>query len=152
MSLLPSNDPSSFASVLADSEAPPSSGAPSPNFEQSTVDNVIHDIMSVQQADLLVADYRETFAPRFPYVIITEGVTSLTLQETSPMLLLSILITTSWKLRGQQDHLNQVFLKALGTKLVLEGDRDMDLLRGLMVYLNWSANMPCNQNAFASTY
>ncbi|KAG4273129.1 hypothetical protein FPRO04_09966 [Fusarium proliferatum] len=53
------------------------------------------------------------------------------------MLLLAILTTTSWKLRGQQDHLNQLFLKALGTKLVLEGDRDMDLLRGLMVYLNW---------------
>ncbi|QGJ00401.1 hypothetical protein CEK26_013469 [Fusarium fujikuroi] len=86
--------------------------------------------MSVQQADLLLADYRETFAPRFPYVIILEGVTSLALQRTSPMLLLAILITTSWKLRGQQDRLNQVFLKALGTKLVLEGDRDMDLLRG----------------------
>ncbi|VTT64162.1 unnamed protein product [Fusarium fujikuroi] len=149
MSLLPGNDPSSLASVLADSEA---SGAPSPNFEQPTVDNVIHDIMSVQQADLLLADYRETFAPRFPYVIIPEGVTSLALQRTSPMLLLAILITTSWKLRGQQDRLNQVFLKALGTKLVLEGDRDMDLLRGLMVYLNWSANMPCNQNTFTSTY
>ncbi|KAF5717025.1 c6 zinc finger domain-containing protein [Fusarium globosum] len=134
MSLLPGNDPSSLASVLADSEA---SGAPSPNFEQSTVDNVIHDIMSVQQADLLLADYRETFAPRFPYVIIPEGVASLALQQTSPMLLLAILTTTSWKLRGQQDHLNQVFLKALGTKLVLEGDRDMDLLSGLMVYLNW---------------
>ncbi|KLO83581.1 uncharacterized protein LW93_363 [Fusarium fujikuroi] len=134
MSLLPGNDPSSLASVLVDSEA---SGAPSPNFEQPTVDNVIHDIMSVQQADLLLADYREIFAPRFPYVIIPEGVTSLALQRTSPMLLLAILITTSWKLRGQQDLLNQVFLKALGTKLVLEGDRDMDLLRGLMVYLNW---------------
>ncbi|EMT65599.1 hypothetical protein FOC4_g10007702 [Fusarium odoratissimum] len=59
------------------------------------------------------------------------------------MLLLAILATTSWKLRGQQDHLNQAFLKALGTKLILEGDRDMDLLRGLMVYLNWSANMTC---------
>ncbi|CCT73904.1 uncharacterized protein FFUJ_09268 [Fusarium fujikuroi IMI 58289] len=137
MSLLPGNDPSSLASVLADSEAPPSSGAPSPSFEQSTVDNVIHDIMSVQQADLLVAENRETFAPRFPYVIIPEGVTSLALQQASPMLLLAILTTTSWKLRGQQDHLNQVFLKALGTKLVLEGDRDMDLLSGLMVYLNW---------------
>ncbi|KAI1059815.1 hypothetical protein LB506_008991 [Fusarium annulatum] len=137
MSLLPGNDPSSLASVLADSEAPPSSGAPSPNFEQSTVDNVIHDIVSVQQADLLLADYRETFAPRFPYVIIPEGLTSLALQRTSPMLLLAILTTTSWKLRGQQDHLNQLFLKALGTKLVLEGDRGMDLLRGLMVYLNW---------------
>ncbi|QGI86872.1 hypothetical protein CEK25_013601 [Fusarium fujikuroi] len=134
MSLLPGNDPSSLASVLADSEA---SGAPSPSFEQSTVDNVIHDIMSVQQADLLVAENRETFAPRFPYVIIPEGVTSLALQQASPMLLLAILTTTSWKLRGQQDHLNQVFLKALGTKLVLEGDRDMDLLSGLMVYLNW---------------
>ncbi|KAF5635693.1 c6 zinc finger domain protein [Fusarium sp. NRRL 25303] len=93
--------------------------------------------MSVQQADLLLADYRETFAPMFPYVIIPEGVTSLALQQTSPMLLLAIFATTSWKLRGQQDHLNQVFLKAIGTKLVLEGDRDMDLLRGLMVYLNW---------------
>ncbi|KAM0084129.1 hypothetical protein ACKRZS_003674 [Fusarium odoratissimum] len=137
MSLLPDNDQSSLASVLADSEAPQTSGAFSPNFEQPTVDTVIYDTISVQQADLLVADYRDTFAAKFPYVIIPEGVTSLALRQTSPMLLLAILATTSWKLRGQQDHLNQAFLKALGTKLILEGDRDMDLLRGLMVYLNW---------------
>ncbi|TXB99599.1 hypothetical protein FocTR4_00014612 [Fusarium oxysporum f. sp. cubense] len=137
MSLLPDNDQSSLASVLADSEAPQTSGAFSPNFEQPTVDTVIYDIISVQRADLLVADYRDTFAAKFPYVIIPEGVTSLALRQTSPMLLLAILATTSWKLRGQQDHLNQAFLKALGTKLILEGDRDMDLLRGLMVYLNW---------------
>jgi hypothetical protein len=143
MSLLPDNDQSSLASVLADSEAPQTSGAFSPNFEQPTVDTVIYDIISVQQADLLVADYRDTFAAKFPYVIIPEGVTSLALRQTSPMLLLAILVTTSWKLRGQQDHLDQTFLKALGTKLILEADRDMDLLRGLMVYLNWSANMPC---------
>ncbi|PCD29550.1 hypothetical protein AU210_012086 [Fusarium oxysporum f. sp. radicis-cucumerinum] len=137
MSLLPDNDQSSLASVLADSEAPQTSGAFSPNFEQPTVDTVIYDIISVQQADLLVADYRDTFAAKFPYVIIPEGVTSLALRQTSPMLLLAILVTTSWKLRGQQDHLDQTFLKALGTKLILEADRDMDLLRGLMVYLNW---------------
>ncbi|EXM21906.1 hypothetical protein FOTG_10201 [Fusarium oxysporum f. sp. vasinfectum 25433] len=132
MSLLPDNDQSSLASVLADSEAPQTSGAFSPNFEQPTVDTVIYDIISVQQADLLVADYRDTFAAKFPYVIIPEGVTSLALRQTSPMLFLAILVTTSWKLRGQQDHLDQTFLKALGTKLILEADRDMDLLRGLM--------------------
>ncbi|KAF5535204.1 c6 zinc finger domain-containing protein [Fusarium phyllophilum] len=136
MSLLPDNDRSSLASVPADSEAPPTSGAFSPNFEHPT-DTMIYDIITVHQADLLVADYRDTFAAKFPYVIVPEGVTSLALIQTSPMLLLAILATSSWKLRDKQDHLNQVFLKALGTKLVLEGDRDMDLLRGLMVYLNW---------------
>ncbi|KAG5809094.1 hypothetical protein H9Q74_000202 [Fusarium xylarioides] len=98
---------------------------------------MIYDIITVQQADLLVADYRDTLTAKFPYVIIPEGVTSLAVIQTSPMLLLAILVTSSWKLRDKQDHLNQAFLKALGTKLVLEGDRDMDLLRGLMVYLNW---------------
>ncbi|KAF5644108.1 multidrug resistance [Fusarium sp. NRRL 52700] len=136
MSLLPDNHRSSLASVLTDSEAPPASGDFSPNFEPST-DIMIYDIISVPQADLLLAGYRDTFAAKFPYVIIPESATSLTLMQTSPMLLLAILVTSSWKLRGQQDHLNQVFLKALGTKLVLEGDRDMDLLRGLIVYLNW---------------
>ncbi|KAF5714486.1 hypothetical protein FMUND_7401 [Fusarium mundagurra] len=132
MSLLPDNDP-----ALASSATPPLTGGFSTSFEQSTIDNAIHDIVSVQQADFLIAEYHQTFAARFPYVIIPEGVASLTLRQTSPMLFLAILVTTSWKLRGQQDQLNQVFLKALGTRLITEGDRDMDLLRGLMVYLNW---------------
>jgi hypothetical protein len=142
MSLLPENDPSSLAPTC--SETPPLSGVLSTSFEQSAFDNAIHDIVSVQQADFLVAEYHQTFAARFPYVIIPEGATSLALRQTSPMLFLAILVTTSWRIRGQQDQLNQVFLKALGTRLITEGDRDMDLLRGLMVYLNWSANTPRN--------
>lgn len=53
------------------------------------------------------------------------------------MLLLAILVTTSWKDRTLQEVLNQVFLKRLSSELIVRGKRDLDLLQGLLVYLNW---------------
>ncbi|EFX02789.1 c6 zinc finger domain containing protein [Grosmannia clavigera kw1407] len=53
------------------------------------------------------------------------------------MFLLAILITTSWKDGTRLEALNQHFLKALSIKLIQNGDRELDLLCGLLVYLNW---------------
>lgn len=137
-SLLPSSSSRQrpALSTSTDTEAPQDSETLSASSEQSLADG-IRRIVSAHQADRLVADYRDKFAKSFPYVVVPEDAAYVSLQETSPMLLLAMLVTTSWRDGARMDALNRLFLKMLSTKLIQNGDRDLDLLNGLLVYLNW---------------
>ena len=138
MSLLPNNNQHPLAPTPTDSEPPHDMDPLDTSPEQVFVD-LVYNVVPVPQAEIFVADYRDQFAQNFPYVILPEEASISSLERTDPMLLLAILVTTSWKYRPLQHALNQLFLKSLSAKVFLEADRDLDLLCGLMVYLNWSA-------------
>ncbi|KAK5451472.1 hypothetical protein LTS15_008237 [Exophiala xenobiotica] len=104
----------------------------------ASVSDVISDkVVSRAEAELLVAEYRLQFADSFPYVVLSDRTTLSDLRQDGPMLLLAILATTSWKDRTLQEVLNQVFLKKPSSELIVRGKRDLDLLQGLLIYLNW---------------
>jgi hypothetical protein len=104
----------------------------------ASVSDVISDkVLSRAEAELLLAEYRLQFADSFPYVVLSDRTTLSDLRQDGPMLLLAILATTSWKDRTLQEFLNQDFLKKLSSELIVRGKRDLDLLQGLLVYLNW---------------
>ncbi|KIW49844.1 hypothetical protein, variant 1 [Exophiala xenobiotica] len=119
-------------------EVVPKSHIPAKPTSSVSVSDVISDkVLSRTQAELLLAEYRLQFADSFPYVVLTDRTTLSDLRQDGPMLLLAILVTTSWKDRTLQEVLNQVFLKRLSSELIVRGKRDLDLLQGLLVYLNW---------------
>ena len=141
MSLLPNcnQNQCSVSSTPSTSEPPRDLDSPVVSTTSQPLSDVItRDIISTQQAELFITEYRDQFAKYCPYVILPEaGTPLLSLRQESPMLLLAILATTSWKDRAQQALLNEAFLTALSSRLILHGDRDLDLLTGLLVYLNW---------------
>jgi hypothetical protein len=101
-------------------------------------EDVISDgIITVKEAEVLLRDYRHQLADKFPYVILPEGTSLSGLRRGSPMLLLAVLVTASWRSRRQQDSLNNAYLKLLSSSLIIEGRKDLDLLQGLLVYLTW---------------
>jgi hypothetical protein len=104
----------------------------------ASVSDVISDkVLSRAEAELLLAEYRLQFADSFPYVVLSDRTTVSDLRQDGPMLLLAILATTSWKDRTLQEVLNQVFLKRLSSELIVRGKRDLDLLQGFLVYLEF---------------
>ncbi|KAK5266101.1 hypothetical protein LTR99_008098 [Exophiala xenobiotica] len=108
-----------------------------PTTSASISDDISDKVLSRAEAELLLAEYRLQFADSFPYVVLSDRTTLSDLRQDGPMLLLAILATTSWKDRTLQEVLNQVFLKKLSSELIVRGKRDLDLLQGLLVYLNW---------------
>lgn len=101
------------------------------------VDVISDDVITVEEAETLLREYRDQMADNFPYVVLPEATSLSNLRQGSPMLLLAILVTASWRNRAQQEVLNQAYLKLFSSRLILEGRKDLDLLQGLMVYLTW---------------
>lgn len=100
--------------------------------------DVINDnLITIQEAQELLRVYTEQLAPNFPYVVIPASISFADLRFRSPMLLLPILVTASWRNGRQQDMLNEVYLKELSSRVIIEGRKDLELLQGLLVYLAW---------------
>lgn len=73
----------------------------------------------------------------FPFVIIPEGVDASVLRRDSPFLLLCILTACSEHDPAQQDKLEREIREVVGTCLIMEMRRNMDLLQGLLVHTAW---------------
>ncbi|TVY30151.1 hypothetical protein LHYA1_G001118 [Lachnellula hyalina] len=110
----------------------------------------IHDIEQVQSASSLIEQRRislldgeellSTFrlmAPCFPFVQVSQDATVPSLSKSSPFLLLAILTSASIKdppLYHQMDH---EFRRVLSSKVIVEGQKSLDFLLGLLVYIAW---------------
>lgn len=120
---------------FADDEAKDGCGHPPekprarmPLIEQRKVDR--------KQAEQLLLAFRSK-APFFPFVHIPPEATIPSLSRSSPFLLLAILTVTSFpdpKLHHQMDH---EFRRILSGKVIIEGQKSLDFLQGMLVYIAW---------------
>lgn len=79
----------------------------------------------------------QTKAPSFPFVVVPPDVSLTSLRREKPFLLLAILACA---LQGQKKLRNAIELEireSLSQKVVVNGEKSMDLLQGLLVYLCW---------------
>lgn len=80
--------------------------------------------------------YRREMVPYFPIVCIEEGMTMCELRTQRPFLFLVIRTVASKNLRRQVALVLQV-KKTLGTEILVEGMRNMDLFLGILVFAAW---------------
>ncbi|OKL59448.1 hypothetical protein UA08_05121 [Talaromyces atroroseus] len=73
----------------------------------------------------------------FPFVIIAENTTAETLRQKWPFLLLSVLVVASAADPVLQKLLDEQFRKVLATRVVMQGEKSLDYVQGLLVYLAW---------------
>lgn len=99
-----------------------------PLIEQRRIDR--------KEAEQLLSAFRSK-APFFPFVRIPPEATVPSLSRSSPFLLLAILTVASSpdpKLYHQMDH---EFRRVLSSKVVVEGQKSLDFLQGMLVYIAW---------------
>ncbi|KAH6712351.1 hypothetical protein BKA61DRAFT_485453 [Leptodontidium sp. MPI-SDFR-AT-0119] len=92
--------------------------------------------VTLKQAEDLLLTYRAK-ASFFPFVKVAPEATVPSLSRTSPFLLLAILTSASIQdplLHHQIDH---EFKRVLSSKVLLQGQRSLDFLQGLLVYIAW---------------
>ena len=73
----------------------------------------------------------------FPFIVIPKDASILHLARHSPFVSLSAIAAASSSSSSVQRQLEQVLRVSLLQKLFIEGDRDLDLLQGLLIYLSW---------------
>jgi len=74
---------------------------------------------------------------QFPFVIIPANTSCATLTQVKPFLMLGILLVASIGDEEFQNACDLLFRNALATKAIVNGERSLELLQGLLVYLAW---------------
>lgn len=93
--------------------------------------------ITMSQVDKMVLSYQLRTA-YFPFISITENTSAEKLCQKWPFLLLSILVISSADEPILQKSLDERFRKVLATRVVMQGEKSLDYLHGLLVYLAWS--------------
>lgn len=89
-----------------------------------------------ENPDVLLAIFRDEMSPNFPFIAMTEFTHAEDLRRDRPSLYTAIMaVTTRNTLRGKT--LGQAFLKQLAERMVVNGERNMDLLLACLTYAAW---------------
>jgi hypothetical protein len=114
---------------------------PIPTTSAFTIFDDLQDVISrsillPENAEKALQHFRNT-ASNFPFVIISPDTSLDHLRRHKPFLLLSILAMATIDNMKLQKLLDQELRDILGRKVFMSGDRSLDLLQGILVYLTW---------------
>lgn len=77
------------------------------------------------------------FTAHFPFVSNLLGADAVTMIARRPFTTAAICTVTTASNTGMQEHLSGMFRFALTTKALVEGERSIDLMIGLLIYIAW---------------
>ena len=99
-------------------------------------DVVGRGIISLSDAEELVEMYRSE-SKNYPFITLPLHAHLDTLRSDRPCLFLSVMAMASQRDPALQLLLEQEFRELLSTRAIIEGEKSLDLLQGLLVYLAW---------------
>lgn len=76
-------------------------------------------------------------ASYFPFVRLSPAWTAASMAEDRPFLLLAVAAVASSKYCHLQGALIKQFKESLSQRVIIAGEKDLDLLQGLLVHLAW---------------
>jgi len=94
-------------------------------------------MLPLEECDSLITAYRRMSQTNYPFVILPESCRAASLIEERPMLAQAIFIVASWRNSARQATLRASFLRDLSDKFLMQSERSLDLLQGLIVYFGW---------------
>ncbi len=98
------------------------------------------EMLPLEECDSLITAYRRMSQTNYPFVILPESCRAASLIEERPMLAQAIFIVASWRNSARQATLRASFLRDLSDKFIMQSERSLDLLQGLIVYFGWYAS------------
>ena len=102
----------------------------------ATSGTVTKDMVDLDRAELLMTEFRD-MTPFFPFVVLSPGTTAQSMSLHKPMLFLAILMTTSYSDRQLQVALEEHYRRELATRVFVNGQKSLDHLQSILVYLAW---------------
>ncbi|OOF93406.1 hypothetical protein ASPCADRAFT_7632 [Aspergillus carbonarius ITEM 5010] len=99
-------------------------------------DFISQGLLTVIEANELLIKFRTHVMPLFPFVIIPDEDLP-TLRQNSPFLLLYLITASLENNPPLQQRMETEVRKTIATRLILNMERNMDLLLGLLVHIAW---------------
>lgn len=105
-------------------------------------DVIGHGIISADEADSLFEKYRRNLVPQFPFVVLSPDMTLSRMREERPILLLAILMVSSFIGSDHGKELEGLFNDAIAERMIFTQSPSLDVLQGLLVAQAWYALTP----------
>ncbi|KUI72520.1 hypothetical protein VM1G_08403 [Cytospora mali] len=83
-------------------------------------------------------NFRTNFVPNFPFVVVSLDLTAQELHTKKPFLFRAIMFVAADLPPTRHKALKRGILAYLGHRLLVNGERDLDLLQGLLVFIAWA--------------
>jgi hypothetical protein len=92
--------------------------------------------VSIEDTDTLLDLFRNR-QRYFPFVAISENASTSSMAVNRPFLLMAILNVCSSRVPSLQQKTDERFRRVLSERIVFHGEKSLDYLQGLLVYLAW---------------
>ncbi|KAJ5224376.1 uncharacterized protein N7469_007879 [Penicillium citrinum] len=93
------------------------------------------------EGDIILRIFNTQMVHLFPFVVIAPHVTAEQLRQDKPFLFLNISMVACQK-SSQQRELYRIIKEYVAEHIVLQNERSLDLLQGLLVFLAWFISHP----------
>jgi len=93
--------------------------------------------LSCAEADDLLHVFQTQMTEYFPFVIVPAGTRTQDLRDDKPFLFATIMLAASRKKLSLEEMTGSRLMEYLGVRMLLNGEKSLDLLQGLLVYLAW---------------
>jgi hypothetical protein len=116
-----------------------------PNFDPFQ-DVISKGIVEFRQAEESIRFFQSK-ASRFPFVLVPPKMALDSLRREKPFLLLSILCSAASSDEKLQSQLELELRESLSRRVIVNGEKSLDLLQGVLVYLTWCVSHAQKRNA-----
>lgn len=96
-----------------------------------------HFVESESEAEMLLWTFRSDMEPLFPFVITSPYATVQDIRAEKPFLFLAILMVSCRHDQARQTAIAQKIREITSYAVLIEGERNLDILQSLLVYVNW---------------
>lgn len=98
---------------------------------------LLYGLLDIESANQLLLKYRAQMMPQFPFVIVPPEEDLQSLRQRFPFLLLCILTASLEHDPSLQAALEAHIRQEVANRLIVQTERSMDLLQGLLVHVAW---------------
>ena len=117
------------------------------NFSASSINSGLE--IDDKEANILLTIFRDEMCSAFPFVVIPDSVCAQDLRRDRPFLYLAV-IAISTRNSMHQQELGKVIMQQLAEKMLVNGERSMDLLLGTLTYAGWYVLETCYRKSLAN--
>ncbi|KAK9234856.1 hypothetical protein V1525DRAFT_30916 [Lipomyces kononenkoae] len=127
--------------ALIDAATEPSHGLspPTSSVLEGQPSIVDRGLLSETEAERLVATFQLDLVPKFPFVLIAHGETAASLRNREPFLFLCIVAASMGSAHPLRKTVAEEIMKHVTLRVVARSERNLELLRGLLVHTAWYA-------------
>jgi hypothetical protein len=130
--------PSSLPAVDAELEPPTIFGNCNEVAKSYETDQALpYSEPDASQEEELLDGFRQNMNYFFPFVILPSRVSAASMRKSRPHLLRSCLFASSRRFPTWQRQLAQTILRHISEGMLLCGERSLDLLQGILVFMTW---------------